>query len=443
MEFQVGVFHTYQATRDIRLGAIENFQFNTGDQFSYDGVTLKLADGRTFDMPQLRQSIIRGWFVLAGGTGGYSTQSAQIQVSGTESQGYEKQSKTVLTVRESDEAEVGSVAARRENREMRERQAFADPAAPKTPFFQGGNPPAQRQAPLDADLRDVVDVLDGHYEKWAAENGVALPVAPANTARLPVSQADAPRPSMPVVADTSENTGTFVARIEREQDVQMNVAPARPADPAPLSRSTFSGAGAQVFAENRDMGSIVTSSGDKPSIQMGAAASVSPSSSTPIHMADKAQVGTAGRPKTAQTVLLTDGSEGVAVGRVLSPTKTSFTADPTNTSASAIDRAQGGSTLKVERFEVAREGSSLEEIMPDAASSGTPQVEKKNPDEEKLQMIRMLIPDFKWDKDRPTMARVKEALKFVKKPEYMRAILMYETETAASEIKKAMAKALK
>lgn len=423
-DFNVGTFCKYEATRDIRLGSIENFQFSTGDTFEYDGVTLRLRDGRTFEMTHLRNSILKGWFVPVGNAShDVSSQSAGIQVSSTESRGFEKGSKTTLRVEESDEAEVGSVAARRENRERREKQVFERPSL-ETPEAQK----AFHQS-TDPDLTDVVRVLDN----WAEKNGIPQVIAkPAERAFMPV-----------VRQDDTENSGTFVATVERDQDLRMNVAPARPAQPAPIPRDTFSSsAGVQVFEENRNMGRVVTSSGDKPPIALDAKAKVGPSASVSVQMSDSAQVGSGGATKVARTVTLVNGSEGVAVGRVLSPTVTSFTADPTNTRPDVIRRTEEGRASNIERFMV-REGETLEDILPEAAVSPKIPVEVENPDEEKLQMIRMLIPEFKWDKDRPTRVRVQEALKYLKKPEYMRAILMYETETCATEIKKEMAKVLK
>jgi hypothetical protein len=53
--------------------------------------------------------------------------------------------------------------------------------------------------------------------------------------------------------------------------------------------------------------------------------------------------------------------------------------------------------------------------------------------------VKMLIPDFEWNKDRQVKERVAAALKHIKNPQYIKGILAVETELAREEIKKALA----
>ncbi len=431
MEYQVGTFQKYRSTRDIRMGSIENFQFSEGDVFQYDGLTLILGDGRKFEMTQLRRAIAKGWFVpVTAAGGGYQTQSAQIQVSDTEGQGFnrngDRPSKMVLDIQQSDEVEVGSVQQRKEARERQARPDFNKPFYEKPATFVS-HTNEDRGDPI---INDVLSKLSHAQIAWEATYGERPRV---------VSE----RPgALPVVREDSENDGVFVARVERDQEIPMNVAPNRTVEAAPLSRQTFAGQGVQVFTEERDMGQIVTSSGNPPPIQMEAKARVGASASAPVQMDAKAQVGSGGRKKQArQVVNLEGGQEGVAVGRVLSPTVTNFTATPTNTSHSAIARVQQGKSSNIERFaseDTARAGDNLSDVLPEAAVTPTP----PTPDEGKLQMIRSLIPDFDWDRNRPQSARVKDALKHIQNRPYMNAILMYETESCGLAIKKAIAQRL-
>ena len=157
---------------------------------------------------------------------------------------------------------------------------------------------------------------------------------------------------------------------------------------------------------------------------------------------------------------------GVAVGRILSPTTTSFVATDSNTSSTAIQRTQEGKSLRVERFQTdeqvvgnvsegattkvaatgdvqeAQAGDSLEEILPDAAKGPEPEVYKRPEDDPVYAAMKAVIPDFEWDRDRPMKVKVAAALKYIENPQYLKAILAVESTTAQEAIKKALAEAL-
>lgn len=425
--FQVGEFREYKATRDIRLGGIENFQFTEGDSFLYDGVTLQLRDGRKYEMTQLRQAIEKQWFVEANQTGGYRSQSAQIQVSETEGHGFNKSSKTTMGVQQSDEVVVGSYEQRKAWREGQPMPKHGDRSFYATEAFTPDPPKAGWVSSDDRGdnlLNAVVNTLDLARFEWEREHGVQMTLSPHRTS------------SMPVVHDDVENAGTWVAKVEREDYRAIDVAPRRPAQPAPLSQETFN-SGSRVFTEERDLGGIVTSGGSRPAINLDAKARVGASEAAAVKLDSQAQVSAGGSMKVASPVKMQDGSEGRAVGRVLSPTVTKV--DMTKVSSNAVQQIENKS-MRVEHYatgdvQQARASDTLEGLLPEAAA--TPRV---NPDEEKLKMIRQLLPDFTWDKDRPTKQRVADALKHIKRPEYMRAILMYETDACAAMIKEEMAK---
>ena len=266
--------------------------------------------------------------------------------------------------------------------------------------------------------------------------------------------------SMPIVReDASENGGPVVGTVsgtkgillEQEQEFAINVAQAKPAE-SPKPRPRIGGTGAVVVNEQRDMGSIALSD-SRPAIRLDESASVKNTSSDMIRMGDSAQVGTNKTASARPPASSVDG--GVAVGRVLSPTHQSFMADSRNTSASAIERAAQGKSLKVERFSVegvedravatgdvqeARSGEALEDLLPDAAK--TPEVHRRPEEDPKYEAVRVMLPDFEWNKDRPVKERVAEALTHIKNPMFVKGILAVETKTAAEEIKAALAKAL-
>jgi hypothetical protein len=287
--------------------------------------------------------------------------------------------------------------------------------------------------------------------------------------RMPVENQDA-RPSMPIVReDAMANAGDVVGSVgdqrrtvvEREKEFALDVAKATPENKSPAPKPRFGGVGAIVHDEQRDMGTIALSS-NTPAIKLDESAAVSSSGNETIRMGDTAQVGTH-RKTAAPRPVETD--QGVAVGRVLSPTHQSFTADARNTSADAIQRTAEGKRPKVEKYAVAadqtdasempkqasvattgdvqevRAGDTLEELLPDAARP-QPEVHRRPENDPAYEAVRMLIPDFEWDKDRPVKERVAAALKHVKNPMFVKGILAVETDLAREEIKKALAELL-
>ena len=155
-------------------------------------------------------------------------------------------------------------------------------------------------------------------------------------------------------------------------------------------------------------------------------------------------------------------SGGVAVGRIKSPATRSFIASDANTNSSAIERTEQGKQLDIERLgppapkpgekppgpiatgdvQEARSGETLDELLPDAATTPAPKVYLRPEDDPAYKAIKMLIPDFEWNKDRRWQDRVEGAMKYLKKPQYLKGILAVETETVREEIKKRLAEVL-
>jgi hypothetical protein len=268
---------------------------------------------------------------------------------------------------------------------------------------------------------------------------------------------------MPIVREDTTEAGTVIGSVgdkprvivEREEEIAMNVARATPEAESPKPKPRIGGAGAIVVDEQRQVSTINLSSNAAP-IRLDESAQVGTSGTESIRMEDGAQVGTR---KTASSGGI-DG--GVAVGRVLSPTQQSFEANDSNTSSTAIQRAQEGKQLRVEKFESddnvvgtvgggktaavatgdvqeATAGDELADVLPDAAVSKPPEVHRRPEDDPAYIAIKMLIPEFDWNKDRQVKERVADAMKHVENPMYMKGILAVETEHAREEIKKALA----
>jgi len=515
--FQVNEFRTYQVVRSgISFGFIDTarggYNPNQGEKFQYDGTTVILHDGREFtDAPQLRSAIREGWISPVGDkVTTYRPKAAGIQVRPAESRGRDLPIKTTIETERAEESTVVSVAERKRNREAVNAEATrkvpfqsqeartameAPPAAlpgwdsgddeinelaglfdeEMTVFESEDGAPeeeieeddseAEVLAQAEADILEMLNAVEDNDTPAPRQRGATRPPLPATpqaagpSARgMPIDNQDA-RPVMPIVRENvSENSGEVVGRVgdqnkivvEREKEFALNVARATPENKSPAPKPRFGGVGAIVHDEQRDMGQISLSS-NTPAIKLDESAAVSSSTSETIRMSDSAQVGP--HNKTARKVIQTD--QGVAVGRILTPTHQSFTADSRNTSASAIQRTAEGGRPKVEKYAVEREdapvvvakatgdvqevraGDTLEELLPDAAKPAA-EVYRRPENDPAYEAIRMLIPDFKWNKDRPVKERVADALKKVKEPMYVKGILAVETELAREEIKKGL-----
>lgn len=154
------------------------------------------------------------------------------------------------------------------------------------------------------------------------------------------------------------------------------------------------------------------------------------------------------------------GDDGVVVGKILSPTHRDFTATDANTNSSAITRTEQGKQLNVEHYdspgtkvasiatgdvEEAQVGDELSDILPNAVTPPKPEprVYSRPEDNPAYKTIKFLIPEFEWNMDRPIKERVKDAMKFVKNPQYLKGILAIETDLAKDAIKQALATVLK
>lgn len=510
IDFQVNEFRVYKVNVDgVSFGFIDTgaggYVPQKGERFEYDGNTVILKDGRQFtDVPQLRSAIKGGWCVLVGDkVTRYQPKAAGIQVRATEHRGNERPTRVSVETTQAEEREVVSVAERR-----RRREATNETAARNVPLESAEGRAAVSAATGDDDLDEIISAINDEMGAWTHErqaeerraqeeahaveeakaqaeadilemlNSVdddhgfkeqprAKEAAPRRTARnLPVDAEDE-RVVMPIVReDPTVNAGTVVGKvgeqprtiIERENEIALNVAPAKPATESPRPKPRFGGAGAIVVDEQRDMGQISLSAGAQAPIRLDESAKVASASTETIKMGDGAQVGTR---KTASKAPATGVDGGVAVGRVLSPTHQSFTATDSNTSSTAIQRTQEGKQLKIEKYETDDEvvgtvsgapkavatgdvqevkaGDELTDVLPDAAVTPTPEVHRRPEEDPAYTAVKMMLPDFEWDKDRPVKERVAGALKHVENPMYVKGILAVETQLAREEIKKALA----
>lgn len=515
--FRVNEFRTYKVEKEgVQFGFMDTatggYAPAKGETVEYDGTTVILHDGREYtDVPQLRSAIKDGWLSLVGSkVTTHRPKAAGIQVRPTETRGGDRPVKTTLDTERAEETAVVSVDDRR-----RQREATNAEATRKVPLASQEAQVAMedRWDSGDDEVNELADLFDDAMYDYATEveddvedegsdvkaqaeadildmlnaveDDAPAPPAPRRRAarpraprpppsqmktgapadlQMPVDNQD-DRPSMPIVRENAmENAGDVVGSVgdqrktvvEREHEFALDVAQAKPENQSPAPKPRFGGVGAIVHDEQRDMGTIALSD-NKPAIKLDESAAVSSSGNETIRMGDEAQVGP--RNKTAGKAPETD--QGVAVGRILSPTKQSFVADSTNTSASAIQRTAEGGRPKVEKYDVApdqvpaneetkaevvatgdvqevRAGDTLEELLPDAAKP-EPEVHRRPEEDPAYEAVRMLIPDFEWNKDRPVKERVADALTRVKEPLYVKGILAVETNYAREEIKKGLA----
>jgi len=329
---------------------------------------------------------------------------------------------------------------------------------------EDSDPAVTVRAKIETDLLGMFSMLDELDEVEEAPKPRSRQKAVAPKAAAPARQQpkfpvrEEERISMPIKkADEDTQSGEVIATVpkrlvvEQEQSVRMrNVAPAKPAQEP---RRGFSGA-IVVSEDQRDVGQInLSETASRKSIDASAEVVQTPADG--VRMASKAQVG----PKKRQ-VVVSGESEGVAVGRVLSPTHTQFNAKQVaSATPSQIANIEKGKQLKIEKYEVevaestqvrtastavatgdvqeVKAGEELTDILPDAATPPAPEpkVYIHQDDDPAFATVRMLIPDFKWNKERRWQDRVEDAMKHAKNPQYMKGILAVETEIVRDKIK--------
>jgi len=323
---------------------------------------------------------------------------------------------------------------------------------------EADDPTVSVRAKIETDMLGMFSLLDDLEEPPKPRKPPRKAAAPAparQQPKFPVREEE--RIIMPIKrADDDSQGGEVIAKVpkrhivEQEQTIAINVAPAKPTQEA---RPGFSGA-IIVAEDQRDVGRVnLSERASRKSIDVSAEVVQSPTDG--VRMDKTAQVG----PKKRR-VVVSGESEGVAVGRVLSPTHTTFDAKQVaNTSASQIDNIAKGKTLKVEKYEVevatdtrvrtaatavatgdvqeVRTGEELTDILPDAATppAPVPKVYIHQDEDPAFAAVKMLIPNFKWNKERRWQDRVEDAMKHARNPQYMKGILAVETEIVRDKIK--------
>jgi len=509
IQYTTGVFHTYRATENINIGVIDT-KTNGGytvvkdEMFRYDGATIILNDGREFGgIPQIRGAIKAGWFVPEKDSKAvFRSKSAGIEVRPTEQRGWENAKHRIQT-EDHEEAVVGSIAARKEDRDTKfaagSRQPKAPVQAPLVPDYDEvevyQDAPSLLRGMLDfneqirfdsgdSELNEICAKISDFGKVWLLEqlkshDSQSMPTAKkagtsfglldlfesldemdepefaprrARTIRAGAPEQPSGRMVMPVSqGDDSESEGVPVGRVaaratvSQEASIDMKVGRATPSAPETAPRSRFGAAGVVVVDDQRDLGQIGLSH-EANHTDMDSSAKVQPNHTESVRMSKEAQVGGKKAP-SRRTISSSGDQEGVPVGRILSPTHTEFTATDSNTNTAAVERAQSGKALKVVKVasgdvEETQVGDDLEDILPDAARPPKTKTYLRPEEDPAYQEVLATIPNFKWDKDRRWQVRVEDAMKYIKKPAYLRAILKVETEIVQEAIKKRLAEEL-
>lgn len=476
--FKAGEFYKYKATVDgIHLGFInstgEPYKPVKDETLQYDGSTVILKDGRSFqEVPQLRSAIRSGWFVKEDEAPVYRPKSAGIQVRDTEQRGFDPVSKMEISVVEQDERPIASVEDRTRHRErvaVEDRQRPAVLRTPEARIAVEGDPLVgaliadveadlmkwkgqQKTASKDSvpdyqiedEMADVFDFIAGarpNAPQTAMPSARTMVVDREEDLRRPVRREEDLENSGQVVGHVRDHQ----ARLEQERHYEMHAAAATPPRPeVPVRRFGMTGV---VVADQQHLGDIALSN-QTPSIKIEATAQVVPSSTETIRTAG-VEVGSR-RPATSEE----EQQGGVTVGRLLTPTRRDFVADPTSLTPSAITHALE-SVKKMEKVATAtpvpvgtgdveepRSGDTLDELLPNAATPPKP-VSRAIPPMDKdpaYLAAKALIPDFAWDRDRPSMTRVAEAVSLRNNEQLFAAIQSVETDYVRAEIQKRIKK---
>jgi|GEM_PF-2057884 len=417
--WQKGHFYSFRATRDIAMPHGAPFPTLREDEiFEFDGTTLKMDDGEQVKVPQLQGCLMRQWMVPADDTESeYVPQPAGVEVHAARQMGNDpSRGASQMVTSHDDMQQVGSVEAQRKAR----RGEAAQPAVTQAP--------AQAKTPPKA-MSKLARQLIRDFDLIAAEYGVSK----AESKPQPK-----PRPKPKAAPEPASEPKTLRERMVVSTREEQVVGPARPKQP-PLDGGPIRGT------------EVVTDSGRNFAGADEPAGELDVGSAKPLMVtATRTEKGQAKAGKTEMPVEVED-QDGVPIASLGKPRKRQDVTDTAKVSEEVgkLSKPMG----KKAKFEVVEESaedagevvSSVEEAKEKAEerAAAPPMGSTLSPEiQQKIAGIKMFVPDFAWNLDRPWKARVADAVdNYAEKPDWIRGILGIETPDVQRHIKTKLKKA--
>lgn len=413
--WQKGHFYSFRATRDIAMPHGAPFPTLREDEvFEFDGTTMKMDDGEVVKVPQLQGCLVKQWIVSADDTETqYVPQAAGVEVHAAKQMGNDPSRGAAQMVTSHDDMQqVGSVEAQR-----KARSASGESAVAKVTKV-----PQKAMSKLARQLVRDLDLIAAQYGVKKAAPKPAPKPAPALKA-------------VPVKEEPKTLRERMVVSTREEQVV----GPARPGRP-PLDEGPIRGT------------EVVTDSGRHFAGADEPAGKLDVGGAKPLMVtATRTEPGQAKADKTASMVVEVEDQEGVPIASLGKPQKRQDVTDTATVSSEVarLDKPMGKKT----KFQVVEENaedageivSTVDEAKEKAAEAAKTKLMGSTPSAEVQQTIagiKMFVPDFAWNLDRPWKERVADAVdNYAEKPDWLRGILGIETPDVQRHIKAKLKKA--
>jgi len=499
MQFKKGEFRSYRATITFHLGTTqENVQKD--EIVEFDGTTLRKEDGGEVKVSSVKGAVLNGWLVPEGDTESvYVPQSANVEVHPAQTQGNDRRKERIsVTTVADDMAEVGTISGRKASREAKAKaadQSWATGASGRTsepehePEYEPEYEPHYESNPDN----DLVRELD-------AALGIDTTTKPKPKARPKRKAAAKPaQPKMPVATRDQQEVGRAV-----RSKVAASEGPIRGAEARTQATEgeTIKGVKATVGTKAKHFaGADAPAGGVEVSGQRETREVVNADASEGVAIASlgsskfKTDVtdGNQGRsvrsvrPKQERSAsaernrLLSLGRaivNGDIAGELLEkldpdqkakalalvnaedsgeqdtePDYDSMTVEERRAARRAAADASEAAVTTTGDVEEAHVGENLEDLLPDAVSTGTPDPgeagegddphltpeEKAEAADPKIEAIRAFVPDFDWDLQRPWKHRVSDAVEnYADNDPWIRGILAVESDSVKKHIQAAL-----
>lgn len=416
IQWQLGHFFPFRATRDVALPEIDGIPqpgLRKDEVIQYDGTILKRAGDPDRPLPQLKGCLTKQWIVPADDhTTEYVPQPAGVKVHSATQMGNDRPEGATLAVASEDMAEVGKIGQRIEARKRPGDQIAAKAVAQKT---------------MSASARKMLRELDVVASQFGVTSAPEPAAAPAPPPAAPQAEtftaAELPSPAkkFPIDMHEQQSVGPAIRKVDRTAETAgLEISGQQEAirNTQVVVDSTREFAGADKLGSEVQVGKpgrkktasdgkaragklVMEIEGEEPQEGVVLASFSKPVTSPEI------KDGSAARREAARLDSTTQGKK----------TKFTVTAEDegevVGDDSGAVPVADGGE-IELDDFEPEAAPEPAGEIPADFAA--------------KLASAKMFVPKFAWDITRSWQDRVKDAMEnYVKKPNWMRAILAVET----------------
>lgn len=417
IQWKNGQFHSFRVVLDVALPEIDGVPqqgLRKDEVIQYDGLTLKRNGEQDRPLPQLKTCVGK-WIVPADDMESeYVPKPAGVKVHSPTQQGNDpRQEGETLAIASEDMVDVGTIGQRIEGRKASGNKVAARAAT------QAKRTKAQAQmSPLARKLTREMDLLAG--ELGLGQEAEPEPEPEPEQESFTASDPEPPRKRFAVETREQADLGPAIGRVKRSEDTaDVEVGNGNGESIRNTEVVVDSGpkrfAGADALSNEVEVG---TKTASRKSAKAG-------KRDMEVEGGDQGGVAVASLGKPSMRTEITDGSKAAReASRLDSMTmgkRTKFTVTAAPEEEDEVVGSVGEDQDETEG-EVVEAEAAKPAIPEDFAA--------------KLASAKMFVPKFDWDIARDWEERVKDALEnYVKKPNWMRAILAVETPDVQRSIR--------